>query len=85
VQVDEFLSLRISDPSKYYEFEKLLTIKSFFRVKEDYERQRLGENDGAFCIENEMDLSLLQQQQQISHLFQVFGVGYMNQKRITTD
>jgi len=25
------------------------------------------------------------QQQQLSHLSQVFGVGYMNQKRITTD
>ena len=24
-----------------------------------------------------------QQQQQLSHLFQVFGVGYMNQKRTT--
>ena len=26
-----------------------------------------------------------QQQQQLSHLSQVFGVGYMNQKRITPD
>ena len=26
-----------------------------------------------------------QQQQQLSHLFRVFGVGYMNQKRITPD
>jgi len=27
----------------------------------------------------------IQQQQQLSHLSQVFGVGYMNQKRITPD
>jgi len=27
----------------------------------------------------------MKQQQQLSHLSQVFGVGYMNQKRITPD
>jgi len=29
--------------------------------------------------------TIIQQQQQLSHLSQVFGVGYMNQKRITPD
>jgi len=32
-----------------------------------------------------VDQQQQQQQQQLSHLFRVFGVGYMNQKRITPD